>query len=92
VDLVRLDLQIFPPGVYSISFSIEGFTELRQEDVRISTGSQVQLDISLRPSLAEEFTVVGQTPQVDSKKTGTSDTFSRGTSSLSRRFLFFSLL
>jgi hypothetical protein len=29
---------------------IEGFTEVRQEDVRVSTGSQVQLEITLRPS------------------------------------------
>ncbi len=66
-----------PPGVYSVNFSIEGFTEVRQEEVRISTGSQVQLEITLRPSLAEEFTVIGETPVVDTKKTGTSDTYSR---------------
>ncbi len=66
-----------PPGVYSVNFAIEGFTEVRQEEVRVSTGSQVQLEITLKPSLAEEFTVIGETPVVDTKKTGTSDTFSR---------------
>jgi Carboxypeptidase regulatory-like domain len=66
-----------PPGVYSVNFSIEGFTEVRQEEVRVSTGSQVQLEISMKPSLAEEFTVIGETPVVDTKKTGTSDTYSR---------------
>jgi hypothetical protein len=66
-----------PPGMYSVTFSIEGFTEVRQEDVRVSTGSQVQLEISLKPSLSEEFTVIGETPIVDSKKTGQSDTFNR---------------
>ena len=66
-----------PPGIYSVNFSIEGFTEVRQEEVRVSTGSQVQLEITLRPSLAEEFTVIGETPVVDTKKTGTSDTFNR---------------
>ncbi|MCI0618477.1 TonB-dependent receptor [bacterium] len=66
-----------PPGVYSVNFSIEGFTEVRQEEVRVSTGSQVQLEITMKPSLAEEFTVIGETPVVDTKKTGTSDTFSR---------------
>ena len=29
-----------PPGVYSITFDIEGYTELIQEDVRVSTGGQ----------------------------------------------------
>jgi hypothetical protein len=66
-----------PPGIYSVNFSIEGFTEVRQEEVRVSLGSQVQLEITMRPSLAEEFTVIGETPVVDSKKTGTSDTYSR---------------
>ena len=66
-----------PPGGYSVNFSIEGFTEVRQEEVRVSTGSQVQLEITMRPSLAEEFTVIGETPVVDTKKTGTSDTYSR---------------
>jgi hypothetical protein len=66
-----------PPGIYSVNFAIEGFTEVRQEEVRVSTGSQVQLEITLNPSLAEEFTVIGETPVVDTKKTGTSDTYSR---------------
>ena len=66
-----------PPGTYSVNFSIEGFTEVRQEEVRVSTGSQVQLEITLKPSLAEEFTVIGETPVVDTKKTGISDTFNR---------------
>src|SRR6187549_2080767 len=66
-----------PPGVYSVNFSIEGFTEVRQEEVRVSTGSQVQLEISLKPSLSEEFTVIGETPVVDTKKTGNSQNFGR---------------
>ncbi len=66
-----------PPGVYSVNFAIEGFTEVHQEEIRVSTGSQVQLDITLRPSLSEEFTVIGETPVVDRKKTGTSETFNR---------------
>ncbi|MCI0416713.1 carboxypeptidase-like regulatory domain-containing protein, partial [bacterium] len=66
-----------PPGVYSVNFAIEGFAEIRQEEVRVSTGSEVQLEIILKPSLAEEITVTGTTPVVDSKKTGTSETFNR---------------
>ncbi|MCI0617424.1 TonB-dependent receptor, partial [bacterium] len=66
-----------PPGTYSVNFSIEGFTEVRQEEVRVSTGSQVQLEITMKPSLAEEFTVIGETPVVDTKKTGSSQNFNR---------------
>ena len=66
-----------PPGIYSVNLAIEGFTEIRQEEVRVSTGAQVQLEITMRPSLTEEFTVIGETPVVDSKKTGQADTFNR---------------
>jgi len=66
-----------PPGTFSVNFSIEGFTEVRQESVQVNTGSQVQLEITLKPSLSEEFTVIGDTPTVDTKKTGTSENFSR---------------
>jgi Carboxypeptidase regulatory-like domain/TonB-dependent Receptor Plug Domain len=66
-----------PPGTYSVNFSIEGFTEVRQEEVRVSTGSSVQLEITMKPSLAEEFTVIGETPVVDTKKTGTSSNYNR---------------
>ncbi|MCI0411786.1 TonB-dependent receptor plug domain-containing protein [bacterium] len=45
--------------------------------MRVRTGSEVQLQITLKPSLAEEFTVIGETPVVDTKKTGTSDTYNR---------------
>src|SRR5262245_65093493 len=66
-----------PPGTYSVNFAIEGFTEVRQEEVRVSTGSQVQLEITLKPSLSEEFTIIGETPVVDTKKTGNVQGFSR---------------
>lgn len=64
-----------PPGVYAVNFSLEGFTEIRQEQVNVSTGTQVQLEITMKPSLSEEFTVIADTPVIDSKKTGTSQNF-----------------
>lgn len=66
-----------PPATYAVNFSLEGFTEVRQEEVRVNTGSQVQLQITLKPSLSEEFTVIGDTPVVDTKKTGSYDTYGR---------------
>jgi len=53
-----------PPGTYSLNFSLEGFTEVRQEDIQVTTGRTVELSISLKPSLQEEYTVVGETPTV----------------------------
>lgn len=59
-----------PAGIYNVNFSIEGFTEVRQEAVRVLAGSQVQLGITLKPTLSEEFTVIGETPIVDTKRSG----------------------
>ncbi|MCI0417417.1 Plug and carboxypeptidase regulatory-like domain-containing protein, partial [bacterium] len=66
-----------PPGTYAVIFSIEGFTEVRQEDVRVTIGGSVNLEITLNPTLAEEFVVVADTPVVDTKKTGNESTFNR---------------
>ncbi len=66
-----------PPGRYAATFSLEGFTEVRQEDVQVSVGGSVQLEITLKPTLAEEFVVVAETPVVDTKKTGNDTTFNR---------------
>jgi Carboxypeptidase regulatory-like domain/TonB-dependent Receptor Plug Domain len=66
-----------PPSTYSVTFSLEGFTEVRQEDVRVNVGGSVQLDIALKPTLAEEFVVVADTPAVDTKKTGNDTSFNR---------------
>jgi hypothetical protein len=65
------------PGVYSLVFSLSEFTEVRQEDVRVSTGSQVQLDITMTPALTESTTIIATTPTVDTRKTGEADNFNR---------------
>jgi len=64
-----------PPGVYSLTFSIQGYTELRQEDVRVNTGGEVQLDIKMNQTPGEQFTVIADAPTVDTKKTGVDQTF-----------------
>ena len=64
-----------PPGVCSVTFALEGFTEIRQEEVRVSIGGEVQLSITMRPTLEEEFVVVADTPVVDTRKLGNETTF-----------------
>lgn len=61
-------------GTYSVEFTIEGFTNVRQEELRLENGSQMMLNIELRPTLAEEITVVGETPLVNTNSTS-SNTF-----------------
>jgi tetratricopeptide (TPR) repeat protein len=64
-----------PSGRYSINASIEGFTELREEGVDITSSGKLTIHYSLRPSLAEEFTVVGESPHISTASTSSSDYF-----------------
>ena len=66
-----------PPGSYSVTFTMEGFTQLRQEDVRVSIGGSVQLDVTLSATLSDEIVVIEGTPLMDTRKTGNESTFSR---------------
>jgi hypothetical protein len=66
-----------PPGTYSVTFRIEGFTEVRQEDVRVTVGGTIDLNITLKPTLQEEFVVVADTPVVDTKETGITNSYDR---------------
>ena len=66
-----------PPGLCSVTLSLEGFTEIRQEEVRVSIGGEVQLSITMRPTLEEEFVVVADTPVVDTRKLGNETTFTQ---------------
>lgn len=59
-----------PAGAYSLNYSIEGFTEVRQEDIRLSENSLALADITLKPALSEEFTVIGEVPVIDAQRTG----------------------
>jgi Carboxypeptidase regulatory-like domain len=66
-----------PPATYSVNFSMEGFAEVRQEEVRVSVGATVELDIKMKASLTEEFTVIGETPVVDTTKAENESTYNR---------------
>ena len=57
-----------PPGNYSALFSQPGFTEIRQEGIRITVGTNIELEIILKPSPEETLTVIGETPLLDLEK------------------------
>jgi Carboxypeptidase regulatory-like domain len=66
-----------PPGTYTVLFELQGFTKIEQENVKVSTGSEVQLQIIMKPSVTEELTVIGETPLLNSRKTGLSASYHR---------------
>ena len=62
-----------PTATYSLSANIEGFTEVTQEEVNVGESNKMQIHYSLRPSLAEEFTVVAASPAIHTTSSASSD-------------------
>jgi hypothetical protein len=66
------------PGSYAVTFSLQDFTEVRQEEVRLSAGQNINLEItlSLKQAAAAEMVVFGNA-LVDPRKTGASTPFNQ---------------
>src|SRR6188472_166509 len=59
-----------PPGTYSVTFSLSGFTTVKREDVAVSGSGVVPVNIELRVgNLTETITVTGESPLVDTQST-----------------------
>ena len=69
-----------PIGTYSVSYSLDGFSTMRQEGIRLDLGAQAKLDIVLKVgTLSETVTVSGTSPVVDVTSTSASTQFTRET-------------
>jgi outer membrane receptor protein involved in Fe transport len=67
-----------PPGSYSLTFSLSGFSTVKRDGIRVEVGRSVQLDQTLvLGSVTETVTVSGQSPVVDSVHASTSTTFNQ---------------
>jgi hypothetical protein len=76
-ELGRYRLLGLTPGTYSVTFSLSGFTTLKRERILVRLGRTFNLEVILeQATIAEEITVVGESPVVDIKKSGT--TFNYG--------------
>jgi hypothetical protein len=68
---------VLESGNYSLSFSLQGFTEVRQEDIKLAAGQTVNLEVKLKQTTEEVVVVSGAEPVVDTKKTGTSSNYTQ---------------
>jgi hypothetical protein len=58
-----------PPGTYSITFAMNGMNTLVREEIIVSIGQTVTIDVTLQfKTLEETVTVVGESPLIDSQK------------------------
>jgi hypothetical protein len=66
------------PGRYEVSVSLTGFESKRTADVPAHVGDTATVDFQLRPAgMAEEVTVTGESPLVDTTRTDVSNVVSR---------------
>jgi hypothetical protein len=55
-----------PPGTYSVTFSLTGFSNVRREGLEVSVGVTAQVNAELKVGgVAETITVTGEAPVVD---------------------------
>ncbi|MCI0416175.1 carboxypeptidase regulatory-like domain-containing protein [bacterium] len=66
-----------PPEMYTATFHLDGFTEVKQEQIRVVVGGHVQLQIIMKPVVAEEITVVADSPLLDRTSAGNNTSYSR---------------
>jgi hypothetical protein len=63
-------------GTYNVKFELAGFKTLVQEKIEVTVGFSAQISPQLGVSAVQEIvTVTSETPAVDTKQTGTRDTF-----------------
>jgi len=61
-----------PPGNYNLKAELQGFSSTVRENIRVNTTVTLTMDLEMKPTaVAEEVTVVAQSPTVDVKSTET---------------------
>jgi hypothetical protein len=65
-----------PPGVYSISYELAGFSVVKREEIRVTLGFTATVNVELGvATLQESVTVTGESPVVDTQSTSISTNF-----------------
>src|SRR4051812_26745963 len=64
------------PGSYQVTATLPGFTTLVRENVVVQIGKNVELPMAMKvATVTETITVVGASPVIDTKATGTATNF-----------------
>lgn len=63
-----------PPGAYKLTISAKGFTTIVQQNVNLTVGQTISLNVPLKVSATSEQIVVTATPTLDTGKTEVSST------------------
>jgi hypothetical protein len=67
-----------PPGFYSVTAELPGFTTVVRDRIEVRVGQTVNIPVELRiASVTETVTVTGESPIVDARQMGTSTNFTQ---------------
>src|SRR5262245_59957373 len=67
-----------PVGVYSVTFTLQGFAIVKQQGIRVEVSRSIELDQTMAvSSLEETLTVTGESPVVDTVHAGTTTNFNQ---------------
>ena len=69
-------LALLPPGVYSVSYNLEGFAPETRRGITVSLGKETTLDAAMKPAASGEITVTAEAPVLDTASTGVATNFS----------------
>ncbi|MBK9088964.1 MAG: TonB-dependent receptor [Holophagales bacterium] len=65
----RYKFPAIPPGVYTVSAALSGFTKAEKTNVRVPLGGTATVAITISVSIKEEVVVTGEAPVVDTTST-----------------------
>ncbi len=65
----RYKFPAIPPGVYTVTAALSGFTKVEKTNIRVGLGGTVTLPVVLSVSIKEEVVVTGEAPVVDTTRT-----------------------
>ncbi|HYM62088.1 MAG TPA: carboxypeptidase-like regulatory domain-containing protein, partial [Thermoanaerobaculia bacterium] len=60
---------LLPPGVYRLSAELSGFQAYKLEKLTVNVGTDVNVNVSLKPGVAETVTVTAAAPLVETTRT-----------------------
>ena len=61
----RYHLSLIPPGTYTVSFTLQGFSRETQKGVAVGLGKDTTLNVNLHISATAEMTVTSEAPVID---------------------------
>jgi outer membrane receptor protein involved in Fe transport len=64
----HFQIALLPPGTYIVKADLSGFRPVRRDNVVVNVGSDVMVDMKLKPGVAETVTVTAAAPVVDTTR------------------------